>query len=272
MAEALQDLKGKVAIVTGAAGGIGTATARRLAQGGARVVLSDLPSSPLSQVVSALKGEGLDVAGQASDIADEASVKSLIDFTVRTYGRLDVLDNNAARQGLANDTDVMSMPLDVWDSVMAVNARGTMLMCKHALPVMIANGGGSIINISSGTSVAGDIFSTAYAVSKGAINTLTRYVATQYGSKNIRCNALILGLVSSPKMEQTLPAPIKEIFKANKLSGRLGKPEDVAEMVAFLGSDRTPWLTGQLLPLDGGFYAHTPTFVPVAQLMAQVGK
>lgn len=151
---------------------------------------------------------------------------------------------------------------------MTINARGTMLMCKHVVPAMIANGGGSIINISSGTSTAGDFQATAYACSKGAINTLTRYVATQYGSRGVRCNALVLGLVATEALKATLPPPVCQVFESNKLLGRLGEGRDVAEAVLFLASERSAWITGQLLPVDGGFFAHVPTTSGIAALMA----
>jgi NAD(P)-dependent dehydrogenase (short-subunit alcohol dehydrogenase family) len=266
MVDATQDLTGKVAIITGGAGAIGSATARRMAQGGARVVIADLPSSNVAPLADDMRREGLDVVGHVLDLAEEASIKAVVDRTVSVFGRLDVLDNNAALKGLSEDRDVASMPVDIWDRVMAVNVRGTMLMCKHALPVMLANGGGSIINISSGTSLAGDFFQTAYATSKGAINTLTRYVATQYGAQGVRCNALMLGLVVTPAMQRVLSAPMRDIFIANKLVGRLGRPEDIAEVVSFLASDQSTWITGQTWSVDGGFFAHSPTTAQVAAL------
>jgi NAD(P)-dependent dehydrogenase (short-subunit alcohol dehydrogenase family) len=272
MSQTNQDLHGRVAIVTGAGGqgGIGECTARLLAENGARVVLADLARSKLEETAASLVKDGFDVAHCAVDISDERSVESLMQFTQQKYGRLDILDNNAASQGQAEDREVGSMSVALWDHVMGVNARGTMLTCKHALPVMIAGGGGSIINISSGTSIAGDFFATAYAASKGAINTLTRYVATQYGAQGVRCNALILGLISTPVLKTVMPEPLRDIFRDNKLVGRLGEPRDIAEMVAFLASDRSRFITGQLLPVDGGFYAHTPTTVPVNALLAKM--
>jgi NAD(P)-dependent dehydrogenase (short-subunit alcohol dehydrogenase family) len=270
--ESNKDLNGRVAIVTGAGGrgGIGECTARVLAEAGARVVLADLATSKLEETAAFLTKEGHDVSHCATDISDERSVESLLRFTQQKYGRLDVLDNNAASQGQVEDRDVTSMSVELWDHIMSVNARGTMLMCKHALPVMIAGGGGSIINISSGTSTAGDFFATAYAASKGAINTFTRYVATQYGAQGVRCNALVLGLIATPVLKSVMPEPLRDIFRDNKLVGRLGEPRDVAEMVLFLASDRSRFITGQLLPVDGGFYAHTPTTVPVLALLAKM--
>jgi NAD(P)-dependent dehydrogenase (short-subunit alcohol dehydrogenase family) len=265
-------LKGKVAIVTGAGGvgNIGAQTARMLAESGARVVLADLNDTELETTTTALSAAGLDVCCHATDISDEGSVEALIRFTQDRYGRLDVLDNNAASQGQPEDGEITSLSVELWDHIMGVNARGTMLMCKHALPLMISGGGGSIINISSGTSTAGDFFAPAYAASKGAINTLTRYVATQYGSKGIRCNALVLGLIETPKLQAVMPPPLREVFRENKLVQRLGSALDVAQMVTFLASDLSAFITGQLLPVDGGFYAHTPTTVAVGKLLAQM--
>lgn len=266
------ELSGKVAIVTGAGGegGIGAQTARVLAEAGARVVLADLASTELETIAGALSTAGFDVAPCATDISDERSVADLMRFTQRKFGRLHILDNNAASQGQPQDRDVASMSVELWDQIMSVNARGTMLMCKHAAPLMIAAGGGSIINISSGTAVAGDFFATAYAASKGAINTLTRYVATQYGAQGIRCNALSLGLILTGRLEATLRAPVREIFREHKLTQRLGSPLDVAQMVLFLASTRSSFITGQILPVDGGFYAHTPTTVAVNALLASL--
>jgi NAD(P)-dependent dehydrogenase (short-subunit alcohol dehydrogenase family) len=272
MSQSTQDLNGRVAIVTGAGGvgGIGECTARLLAEAGARVVLADLRGSKLEETAASLIKQGYDATHCATDISDERSVESLIRFTQQKHGRLDILDNNAASQGQAEDRDITTMSVELWDHIMGVNARGAMLMCKHALPVMMAGGSGSIINISSGTSMAGDFFATAYAASKGAVNTLTRYVATQYGAKGIRCNALVLGLIATPTLKAVMPEPLRDIFRDNKLVGRLGEPRDVAEMVLFLASDRSRFITGQLLPVDGGFYAHTPTAAPVLALLAKM--
>jgi NAD(P)-dependent dehydrogenase (short-subunit alcohol dehydrogenase family) len=272
MPNANHELEGKVAIVTGAAnaGGIGAETAKVLAAAGASVVMADLATTQLTVTAGALAAQGLNVAHCAADISDERSVEALMRFTQQKYGHLDILDNNAASQGQAEDRDVLSMSVKLWDQIMSVNARGTMLMCKHALPLMIAGGGGSIINISSGTSSAGDFFATAYAASKGAVNTFTKYVATQYGPQGIRCNALILGLIMTSTLEATLPPPMREVFRQHKLVQRLGTPHDVAQMVAFLASDRAAFTTGQLLPVDGGFYAHTPTTVAIAEMFAKM--
>lgn len=265
-----KDLDGKIAIVTGSGNpqGIGVATVRALCAAGARVVMADLASGPLEETAGMLRGEGCDVATFAVDIADEEQVKALIDFTRSTFGRLDILDNNAACQANAGDQEVMAMDVALWDKVMGVNARGTMLMCKHALPLMIGGGGGSIINISSGTAQAGDFYATAYASSKGAINTLTKYVATQYGGKGIRCNAVSPGLIMTSALEGAMPLPMQDIFRRHSVTEKLGRPEDIADMVVFLASDRARFISGQVFPVDGGIYAHVPTTVQVADMMA----
>jgi NAD(P)-dependent dehydrogenase (short-subunit alcohol dehydrogenase family) len=268
MADRPEGMNGRVALITGGAGAIGSATARRLGQDGARVIIGDLAASNMRDVASGLRDEGLDVVAQELDLEQESSIRAAFDAIARSHGRLDILDNNAALKGLKEDRRVAEMPVELWDRMMAVNARGTMLMCKYAVPMMIAAGGGSIINISSGTSVAGDEYATAYAVSKGAINTLTYYVAAQYGRQNVRCNALLVGSVVTPAMQRVLPEAMRDVLCSHKLVGRLGQPNDIAEVVAFLASDRSAWITGQLWSIDGGFFAHIPTMPQFAQLMA----
>ncbi len=271
MAGEAKDLDGKVAIVTGVGSlkGIGAPTVRMLAGAGAKVVLADLAGSQLEETTRQLASEGFEVACRPVDISDEADVKALMAFTVEKFGRIDILDNNAACQGQAEDGIITELSVDLWDKIMGINARGAMLMCKHAIPHMIAGGGGSIINISSGTAHAGDFYATAYACSKGAINTLTKYVATQYGAQGIRCNAIAPGLIMTATLDIAMPKPMQEVFRSHSLTGKLGRPEDIAEMVTFLASDRARFITGQVIPVDGGIYAHIPTVVEVAALFKQ---
>jgi len=263
-----KDLVGKVAIVTGTgfAGNIGEAIALALAEAGASVVCADLPGTPNGEIVAKRLEQGLDVAACDVDISDEASVQKLIQFTLEKYKRLDILVNNAGIMGNMADHDVISMKVEVWDKTMAVNARGTMLMCKHAIPHMMDGGSGSIINISSDSSLSGNLFPTAYGCSKGLINTLSKYVATQYSPKGVRCNALVLGLVKNSTTEFT-PEPLLELFLAHDLTGRLGTPQDVAEMVHFLASDRATWITGQIIQVDGGFLSHFPVTAGITAIL-----
>jgi NAD(P)-dependent dehydrogenase (short-subunit alcohol dehydrogenase family) len=263
------DLVGTVSLVTGAAGGIGSATVRTLIELGSTVVAADLPGTdfgPLRESVSA--PERLDT--REVDISAEASVEALLSGVKGAHGRLDVLDNNAGvTDKAAFDFDVVNMDVAMWDEIQAVNVRGTMLMCKHSVPLMIDSGGGSIINISSDQGLSGDMMTVAYGTSKGGINSMTRFVAAAYGKHGVRCNTVAPGMISSETMLATIPEPIQQIFIDACLISRLGQPEDVAELVAFLASKRSSYITGQLLQVDGGILAHLPTMAPLNALFAQ---
>lgn len=263
------DLAGTVSLVTGAAGGIGSATVRTLVELGSTVVAADLPGSDFGRLRDSVSApERLDT--REVDISAEASVAALLGGVTGTHGRLDVLDNNAGvTDKAAFDFDVVNMDVAMWDEIQAVNVRGTMLMCKHAVPLMIDSGGGSIINISSDQGLSGDMMTVAYGTSKGGINSMTRFIASAYGRKGIRCNTVAPGMISSETMLATIPEPIQQIFIDACLIPRLGKPEDVAELVAFLASKRSSYITGQLLQVDGGILAHLPTMAPLNALFAQ---
>lgn len=263
------ELDGKVAIVTGAgiAGNIGYETAEILAREGARVVLVDMAEDVVVESTRSLSQKGYEVASHVADISNEDEVKALIAFTLGKFGRLDVLDNNAARTNAARDLMLADMDVDWWDTTFAVNTRGTMLMSKHAIPAMIRGGGGSIVNISSGTAVGGSFFSTAYASSKGAIETLTRYIATQYGLQHIRCNAVAPGPVMTSSLKAGLSDEMREVFRRQTLTGTYAKPSEIGEVVSFLASDRASFVTGQIIQVDGGIAAHQATSVEIGQLM-----
>lgn len=266
------ELAGTVAIVTGAAGGIGSATARTLVELGAAVVAADLPGTDFGALRSTMSAPDR-LATEEVDISAEDSVVALLDSVRSAYGRLDVLDNNAGltTKG-AFDLDVVNMDVAMWDMMQAVNVRGTMLMCKHAVPLMIESGGGSIINISSDQGLCGDTMTVAYGTSKGAVNSLTRFVATAYAKNGIRCNTVSPGLIASETMLATMPEQIRQIFVESCLLQRLGEPEDVAELVAFLASKRSSYITGQLIQVDGGILAHMPTMAPLHSLFAAVAE
>jgi NAD(P)-dependent dehydrogenase (short-subunit alcohol dehydrogenase family) len=263
------ELAGTIALVTGAAGGIGSATVRTLVELGATVVAADLPGSDFEKLRSSVSApDRLDT--QQVDISAEDSVAALLGAVRSTHGRLDVLDNNAGLTSKAAfDFDVVNMDVAMWDEMQAVNVRGTMLMCKHAVPLMIESGGGSIINISSDQGLSGDMMTVAYGTSKGGVNSMTRFVAAAYGKHGIRCNAIAPGLIASDTMLATMPEQIQQICIESFLIQRLGQPEDIAELVAFLASARSSYITGQLIQVDGGFLAHLPTMAPLNALFAQ---
>jgi NAD(P)-dependent dehydrogenase (short-subunit alcohol dehydrogenase family) len=246
-----QDLAGKVAIVTGGAGGIGSATVRRLAQSGAAVAVVDVEAAGAAALATALQAEGLAASSFATNVAEEEEVSALVAEVVRTHGRLDILVNNAvnnAPQVFGCDRSLLEMSVDIWDATFAVNVRGPMLLAKHAIPQMTARGrGGAIVNLSSLASEHPGPVLTAYGASKGALNTLTSYIAAQHGPQNVRCNALVCGVVVTQGLRNFFSAERIEAMAANTVLRRASAPEDIAEMVHFLVSEKSRQLTGQLI-------------------------
>jgi NAD(P)-dependent dehydrogenase (short-subunit alcohol dehydrogenase family) len=262
------NIEGKVAVVTGAASGIGECSARTLARLGASVVVADVNSAGAESVATSIAADGGRASWVAVDVSVESQIEAMVEHAVERFGGLDILHNNAAdtrAEVIGRDGMVDAMDVGVWDQTMAVNLRGTMLGCKHAIPRMLERGSGAIVNTSSNSGLSGDLSRTAYGASKAGINALTMYVATQYGMRGIRCNAVSPGLVMTPAAEINLTGEAREIFRLNHLTARFGVPEDIARVVAFLASDDGSFINGQVLCVDGGMLAHTPTY---AQFMA----
>jgi NAD(P)-dependent dehydrogenase (short-subunit alcohol dehydrogenase family) len=253
-------LQGKVAIVTGAASGIGAETATRLAQEGAAVVVADINLEGAQQVVARIVQTGAAAAAVRVDLGEEQSITQMISFAVERFGGLDILDNNAAdtRLSATRDVGVEHTDTQVWDTLMRINLRGTMIACKAAIPRMRARGGGSIINMSSGSGLTGALAPTAYGVSKAGIIMLTQYVATQHGKEGIRCNAIAPGLIVTDAASSYASGPFGEMMLRHHLTPRLGTPGDIASAVAFLASDEAAFITGQVICVDGGLLAHAP--------------
>jgi NAD(P)-dependent dehydrogenase (short-subunit alcohol dehydrogenase family) len=184
----------------------------------------------------------------------------MVQAALDAYGRLDILHNNAADTRpdvLGRDIDVVGMTAALWDQTMAVNVRGPMLTCKHVLPHMITDGGGSIINTSSASGLTGDLVRSAYAASKAALNSLTWSIATMYGKQGVRCNAVAPGLVLSER-HQSDAAETTTLALSHHLTTRVGTPEDIAAAVAYLASDDAAFVTGHVLRVDGGLLVHMP--------------
>jgi len=252
--------EGKVAVISGTSGGIGAATARRLASEGAKLVLADINVEGAEKTAEGIRAAGGDCIAHYLDLNEESSITALIDAAIAKYGRIDVLFNNAADtrpSTMVKDAAIEHMDADVWDSIFRINTRGTMLMIKHTLPHMIKQGGGSIINTSSGASLRGDLFRVAYAGSKAAVNVMTEYVAAQYGKKGIRCNVVSPGLVVTENTREG-QAHNFALYEAHHLTPRLGEPDDLAAMVALLGSDDGKFINAQIIPVDGGISTHFP--------------
>lgn len=255
-------LENKIAMLTGAASGIGKASAKKMASLGATVVITDLNRDAAQAAADEIVADGGKAFAYACDIGDENSISAAIDYVVSTHGRLDVLHNNAAytaMDALEQDVDILSIPTEMWDKIMQITLRGTMLGCRYGVKAMRKSGGGSIINTSSMYGVSAFVRQPAYGVSKGAINHLTEYVATAYGRENIRCNAIAPSMVKTPLLLSFIPEELIKLNEDAALTPSLPEPEDIANIVAFLASDESKYLTGQVIRADGGSTAHLAT-------------
>ena len=257
-------LAGKALIVTGAGGGIGQTMARVLARAGARVVVTDIREDATHAVRDRIVEEGGEAVAVVADVTREDSVRALVAAALATCGRLDVLVNNSGGD-MPRDRDIPSMDEATWDATFALNAKGPMLCCKHAIPAMLAQGGGVIVNVVSGAALTGQLGLPAYAAAKAAVISLTRSVATMHGRQGIRCNAIAPGLIMHERLAKVLLPEIVRIDSENLLCREPGTPEDVANAVMFLASDAARFINGHVLPVDGGLLAHTPFF---AQMLA----
>ncbi|MEU1519592.1 glucose 1-dehydrogenase [Streptomyces sp. NPDC005811] len=253
-------LDGKIAVVTGAASGIGAASARRMAAEGAHTVVADLDLDGAQAVTEEIRAAGGSATAIQVDLGDVDSVRAMVAAAVDTYGGLDVLHNNAAATRLAARRDLAVAEADpsVWDDTMRINLRGTMVAIQAAVPHLIARGGGSVINTSSGSGLSGDLRNPAYGASKAALINLTQYVATQYGKQGVRCNAIAPGFIVTPASAGSAHGAIREAMLRHHLTPRLGRPEDVAAAVVFLACDESAFITGHTLRVDGGLLSHQP--------------
>lgn len=258
----MTSLAGKVAIITGAGSGMGQASALLMAERGARVLVADIAADRAAATVDLIRARAGEASSCTGDIASEADWQSVVETALATYGRIDILYNNAAdlrpqTHGRDASIGLEDMDVPLWDHIMAVNLRGTMLGCKYVIPVMTRQANGSIINASSNAAAAGQETGMAYAASKAGVNMLTQYVATAYGKRGIRCNGIAPGLVVSDAVKASLAPDFVRIFEDNILTPYTGVPEDVAEVAAFLASDAARYITGQVIAVDGGITAHS---------------
>ena len=230
---------------------------------GAAVVLADIALEAAERTATHITESGGEAVVTRCDVSAEADVAAVVALAEMKFGRLDIVHNNAAAMHLVpTDRPVADEDVDHWDLTMAINLRGQMLGCKHSVPAMLRSGGGSIINTSSASALAGELMQTAYGVSKAGVAQLTRSVATQYGRKGIRCNAILPGLVAVERhaISDTASDELRQALARNHLTPYVGEPWDIANVVAFLASDESRFVTGHLLSVDGGLNAHLPMY------------
>ena len=250
-------LSNKVAIITGGARGIGKVAAKLFAEEGAKVVVADIDVAGGFQTAEDIRAVGGKAFFQQTDLTDAGQVEKLMQATVEAFGRLDILYNNAALNHFAQIVDTEEAD---WDRVMKVNVKSVFLCCKYAIPVMRADGGGSIINTGSAASLVGLRNLAVYTASKGAVLQLTRNMALDYAKDGIRVNALCPGVTATEMTEQVIeadsdPVAARERFDRVIPRGTMASPIEIARVALFLASDEASYITGAAIPADGGYTA-----------------
>jgi 3-oxoacyl-[acyl-carrier protein] reductase len=246
---ASQELAGKISLITGSGRGIGKAIAIKLADMGSRIAVNDLPGSPEAEEtvreINSLRGEAILASGSVTE-ADQ--VKAMMRLVIAKWGKIDILVNNAGI--VKNDLLLRTSEAD-WDSLINTNLRGAYLCSKHALPSMMAQDSGRIINIASVAGLIGGMGRVGYAASKGGLIAFTRSLAAEVGSRNITVNAIAPGFIKT-KMTEDLTQEARELVLSRTTLRRLGETQDVAELAGFLASARSGYITGQVISVDGG--------------------
>ena len=258
-------LQDKVAIVTGSTSGIGIGIARIFAREGATVVVCGRREAKGQAVVDSILSFGGKASYHYMDITKPESIQAVIEDTVKTYGKLDVLVNNAANVALKDGT-IDELTVEQWDAIMESDLRSVFLAIKYALPHMRAQKKGSIVNIGSMASSGGDLAAAAYASAKAGVNLLTQNVAVEFGRENIRCNCIRPGLIVTPENDAHVPQVLKDIFLDSILVNRYGCPEDIGYLACYLASDESAYVTGQIMDVDGGTNMHAPTVAQFRKL------
>ena len=243
----------KVALITGAGSGMGRLAAQMFAREGARIVAADVIEGLLKETVASVEAEGGAITGVAMDVTDAGSVQAAIEAGVKAFGQLNVLYNNA---GIFpdDDTSVVETDESVYQRVMDVNAKGVYLCCKYGVPELIKAGGGSVINIASFVALMGcTVPQDAYTASKGAVLSLTRSLAVQYGRQGVRANAICPGPILTPMLESLFPSVEERLKRLNRIPlGRFGRAEDIVYAGIYLASNESSWTTGTTFVIDGG--------------------
>ena len=241
---------GRVALVTGAASGIGQATAVAFAREGARVAILDRTADALQATAEAVRAAGGEGLVLACDIARSEQVEAAIAETVATFGRLDIAFNNAGVENVA--APVAEIALADWDRILDINLRGTFVCMKHEIAQMLSQGGGVIVNTASGAGIRGVAGGASYAASKHAVIGLTKSAALDYATANIRVNVVLPGNIATPMMDRFTGGDIQKAIDLEPV-GRLGRPEEIAEAVLWMSADLGAFVTGAAISVDGGW-------------------
>jgi NAD(P)-dependent dehydrogenase (short-subunit alcohol dehydrogenase family) len=249
-------LKNKVAIVTGGGAGIGRAIAERFGREGAAVVIAEIDPVNGEAAQNSIRDAGGVALFVRTDVSDEAQVKVMVDTTLREFGKIDVLCNNAAILLAHQEARAHELTNEAWDRTMAVNLRGYWLCSKYVIPSMLKAGGGSIIHVASPTGLYGFTRLTAYSTSKGGVVGLMRAMAADYGPDHIRVNAIVPGTTDTPMNAEELADPkARQGYADRSPARRLGLPQDLAGIAVFLASEDSEYCIGGLFPVDGGLTA-----------------
>jgi NAD(P)-dependent dehydrogenase (short-subunit alcohol dehydrogenase family) len=253
-------LAGRHVLIVGAATGAGRATAFRFATEGASVAIADINAEGAEAVAAGIRHKGGNAVAIVGDVADEDDARRFVTTTTDAFGSIDVLHNNAAALHLIrHDQDLVSLEASVIDEMFAVNVKGPMLVCKHAIPGMLAAGRGVIINTASMTAVQADPGLVAYGASKAALMSVTRSIATLYGRRGIRCNTIVPNFMLTERAKANYDAEGLRLKLSERLVDRLAEPEDLANVALFLASDESAYIQGQAILMDGGDRAHRPS-------------
>lgn len=247
-----QEFAGRTALVTGGASGIGLALAHRLAAGGASVVVADYDGAGARKAAAELENAGAEAAAVAMDVTDAASVEAGVRFAVDTFGALHLAVNNAGIAGPAHPTGEYA--IEDWDRVVATNLSGVFYSMRHELPAIVEAGGGAIVNMASILGTNGFAGSPAYVAAKHGVVGLTKTAALEYAARNVRVNAVGPGFIDTPLLRHADSAAREHLVSLHP-AGRLGRAEEVAELAAFLLSDRASFIHGSYHLVDGGYSA-----------------
>ncbi len=253
-------LSGKVAVITGAAGGQGQAAARLFAEEGARLVVTDIDEEGAEKTAEEIRDAGGEAIALRTDVSREKDVAEMIRAAVDEFGTLDVLFNNAGVGYSAADrltmASVVDTPEEDWDAILAINLKSVAMGCKHAIPVMVENGGGAIVSNASINALVGLSGADAYTAAKGGIVALTRVLAVDWGPSGVRVNCICPGGVETPMIAPVLEdEQVLGFMRESTPLGRLARPEETARVALFLASDEASYVNGAIVPVDGGWTA-----------------